>query len=80
MTIAELKVGILQHVAATNDKTFLSNVLTYIQTLRKGQDWWDELDEADIASIEEGIRQLENGEGIPHEDVRKKARAILGKQ
>ena len=79
MTIAEIKVDILQQVAATNDKTFLSNVLAYIQTLRKSQDWWDELDEAEIASIEAGNRQLENGEGIPHEEVRKKAQQILGK-
>lgn len=79
MTIAELKVDILQHIAATNDKTFLGNVLAYIQTLRKNQDWWDELDETEIASIEEGNRQLENGEGIPHKEVRKKAQAILGK-
>jgi predicted transcriptional regulator len=79
MTIAELKVDILQHVAATNDKTFLSDVLAYIQNLRKNRDWWDELDEAEIASIEEGNRQLENGEGIPHEEVRKKVQQILGK-
>ena len=79
MTIAEIKVDILQQVAATNDKTFLSNVLAYIQTLRKNQDWWDELDDAEIASLEAGNRQLENGEGIPHEEVRKKAQQILGK-
>ena len=79
MTIAEIKVDILKYVAATNDKSFLSEVLAYIQTLRKNQDWWDELDEDQIASIEEGHRQLENGEGIPHDEVRKKAREVLGK-
>lgn len=79
MTIAELKVDILKYVAATNDKTFLSEVLAHIRALRKDQDWWDELDEAEIAAIEEGNRQLENGEGIPHEEVRKEVRAILGK-
>lgn len=79
MTIAELKVDILQHIADTNDKTFLNKVLVYIQSLRKDQDWWDELNDAEIASIEEGNFQLENGEGIPHREVRKKVQQVLGK-
>lgn len=79
MTIAEIKVDILRQIAATNDKTFLQEVLTYIRQLRQDQDWWDELEADDITSIEEGNRQLENGEGIPHDKVRKKAKQILGK-
>jgi predicted transcriptional regulator len=79
MTIAEIKVDILKQIAATNDGTFLKEVLNYIRSLRKDQDWWDELDEDEIASIEEGNRQLEDGEGIPHEKVREKVKQMLGK-
>ena len=35
-------------------------------------DWWDEMSDEERASVEEGIKQLENGEGIPHEEVMKK--------
>lgn len=77
MSTAEIKVDILKYIATTNDKTFLSDILAYIRTLRQTQDWWDELDEADVASIEEGNRQLEAGEGVSHEEVRAKARQIL---
>ena len=79
MTIAEIKVDILKQIAATNDKTFLSEALAYIRTLRQNQDWWDELAEDDMASIEEGNRQLEAGEGIPHEKVREKVKQVLSK-
>jgi len=32
-------------------------------------DWWDEMSDDERASVEEGIKQLENGEGIPHEEM-----------
>ena len=79
MTIAEIKVDILKQIAETNDSAFLNEVLNYIRSLRKHHDWWDELDEDEITSIEEGNRQLEQGEGIPHEKVREKVKQILGK-
>ncbi len=37
-------------------------------------DFWDELTESQKASIELSIKQLENGEGIPHEDVQAEMR------
>lgn len=77
MTIDEIKVDILKQIAAANNKAFLSDVLTYIRSLRQSQDWWDDLDEEEIKSIEVGNRQLERGEGIPHEEVRKKASQLL---
>lgn len=80
MTIAEIKVDILKQIAAANNKAFLSEVLAYIRSLRQSQDWWDELDEEEIESIEEGNRQLERGEGIPHSEVRKKANQLLRQQ
>jgi phage terminase small subunit len=77
MSIAEIKVDILKYIAATNDKTFLSEVLAYIRSSRKDHDWWDDLDESDIESIEEGNRQLERGAGISNDDMRAKAKQIL---
>ena len=34
--------------------------------------WMDEMSLEEQASMEEGVRQLENGEGIPHAEVMKK--------
>jgi hypothetical protein len=77
MTVSDLKVDILKYVSDAEDKTFLQAVLEYIQSLRKDADWWDDLTEDEIASVELGERQLNAGEGIPHEAVREKARQIL---
>jgi predicted transcriptional regulator len=35
-------------------------------------DWWDEISDAQRASIERGLAQSERGEGIPHEEMVKK--------
>ncbi len=36
------------------------------------QDWWDEISDEEKSSIDRGLRQLEQGKGIPHEEVVKK--------
>ena len=38
----------------------------------KEQDWWDEISTEEKSSIDRGLRQLEQGKGIPHEEVIKK--------
>jgi hypothetical protein len=34
-------------------------------------DWLENMSPEERADVEEGIRQLENGEGVPHEEVKK---------
>ncbi|MDZ7848914.1 MAG: hypothetical protein U5L96_20525 [Owenweeksia sp.] len=34
-------------------------------------DWWDELSEAEKASIEKGIKDADEGKVIPHSEARK---------
>ena len=33
------------------------------------QDWWDEISDEQRASIDRGLRQLEQGKGVPHEEL-----------
>jgi hypothetical protein len=35
-------------------------------------EWWDEISEEHQKAIDKGIEQLNNGEGIPHQEVMKK--------
>jgi predicted transcriptional regulator len=32
-------------------------------------DWWDEISDEERASIDRGLQQLDEGKGIPHEQV-----------
>jgi predicted transcriptional regulator len=38
----------------------------------KRKDWWDEINGEQRKAIDKGLKQLDNGEGIPHEEVMKK--------
>ncbi len=59
----------------------LSKVKAYFNTPKgKNIDWWDTISDLEKDAIYIGLRQLENGEGIPHEEVRKKADQILGRK
>jgi predicted transcriptional regulator len=56
-------------------------VQAYFNTLKgKNIDWWDTISDQEKDAINLGLKQLENGEGIPHEEVRKKADNILGRK
>ena len=44
------------------------------------EDWWDTISEREKAAIQKGLKQLENGERIPHAVVRQEIDRLLGKQ
>lgn len=50
-------------------------IILQLEMLLKPQnDFWDELSEADKASIEKGLAQLERGERVPYEEAIDKIR------
>ena len=78
---SEIKNYLHKLIVETDDESILSKVQAYFNTL-KGEniDWWDTISDQEKDAINIGLRQLENGEGIPHEEVRKKADKILGRK
>ena len=78
---AEIKNYLHKLIVETDDESILSKVQAYFTTLKgKNVDWWDMISDQEKDAINTGLRQLENGEGIPHEQVRKKADKILGRK
>jgi predicted transcriptional regulator len=78
---AELKNHLHKLIVETDDESILSKVQAYFNTLKgKNIDWWDTISDQEKDAINIGLRQLENGEGIQHEEVRKKADKILGRK
>ena len=43
----------------------------------KKDDWWNTISKKEKLLIEKGLKQLKNGEGIPHSSIRKKIRKLL---
>ena len=72
------KVDLINALTNSNDLRLIEKLETVIASHQESDDWWNRLSEEERASIAEGEKQLDRGEGIPHEDVRAEIRAKLG--
>jgi len=81
MNTAELKSDLHRFVVETNDINILTQMREYFKSLRKTKttDWWDTLTTEQQNSVNKGVEQLDNNEGIAHENVRKNVNKLLGK-
>lgn len=81
VSTAELKNYLHKLIAETNDENILSKVQAYFTTLKsENVDWWDTISGQEKEAISMGLQQLENGEGIPHEEVKQKVDKLLGRK
>ena len=81
ISIAETKNHLHKLIAETDDEGILSKVRTYFTLLKnKNTDWWDTISAQEKEAINIGLQQLENGEGIPHKEVKRKVDALLGRK
>jgi len=78
---AEIKNYLHKLIVETDDVNILRKMQTYFTTL-KGQDvdWWHTISEQEKESIDIGLKQLENGESISHEEVKHKVNSLLGRK
>lgn len=78
MSIARLRKDINKVVEKIDDKDVLELYLKLLEreAVRAG-DFWDDLDSDAKKAIEEGIKQLDKGQFIPHEEMKKLYRKWL---
>jgi predicted transcriptional regulator len=78
---AEIKESLHKFITETNDESILKKVQAYFTTLKsKHIDWWDTISEQEKEAINIGLQQFDNGEGIPHEEVKRKVDKLLGRK
>jgi len=78
---AEIKNYLHKLIVETDDENILSKVQAYFTTLKsKDVDWWDTISDQETEAIDLGLQQLENGEGIAHEEVKRKVDKLLGRK
>ena len=75
MNAIELKYNLFKTIDTINDNSTLNKVMAFISSLKKEKvDGWDALTKVQQREIEEAVRSLDRGEGIPHEKVMAKYR------
>ncbi|HOB86022.1 MAG TPA: hypothetical protein PLB27_16505 [Bacteroidales bacterium] len=78
---SEIKNYLHKLIVETDDINILNKVQAYFTTLKsKNIDWWDTIPDQEKDAINTGLKQLENGEGIPHQKVKHKINKLLGRE
>lgn len=67
MDIQLEKKELMKLLAETENPSILSEIKKVFQ--REKKDWWDELSDEQKEAIEEGERQIENGEFVTFEEM-----------
>jgi len=77
MNIQAKKLELVQLILNTDRPNLLDKVGQILKQ-EKGGDWWDELPDTVQEAIEQGCKEADRGETIPHEDVMKELRSKYG--
>ena len=67
VAIKDIRKEVKKYIDEADDR--MVRVIHTLLEADKATDWWDDITDAERASIDRGLRQLEEGKGIPHEQV-----------
>lgn len=79
MSAAELKNDLIKVIINTEDVTFLQKVKDFFKKQNATLDWWDEISDHEKEMIELGLKDIEEGNVVTHEDVRAEINKLLRK-
>lgn len=73
MSTAELKLNLIRLINQINDSSKLQAIYTLLSNAENsdGVDWWDELSDAEKASIEKGLEDYKSGNVFTDEEVKR---------
>lgn len=75
MTVAQKRIGIIEKLKTSTDVKLLDDIAKLIKEHEELEKWLEKYPKEVSASIRKGIKQSENGQTIPHEEVMKKIEA-----
>lgn len=79
MSAAELKNDLIKIIINTDDMAFLQQVKDFFKKHKNSTDWWEEISDQEKEMIERGLKDVEEGKVVAHEDVRAEINKILRK-
>jgi hypothetical protein len=72
MNIQAEKLKLIEWLVSLQDETIIERIKLLKEGSANNADWWDTISESEKMAIEEGIKDIENGNVVSHEDVRKR--------
>ena len=78
MSIEAIKLDLARKIIDTEDKGIINHIKAVFDT-HPEKDWFENLPEDVRASVEQGIKEADRGEGTPHAVVMKRVKKWLKK-
>ena len=79
MSAADIKNDLIKVIVNTDDIAFLRQVRDFFKKHQVTSDWWDEISDYEKEIIEIGLKEIEEGKVVPHEEVRAEINKLLRK-
>jgi predicted transcriptional regulator len=77
MNIQLEKLNLIEWITKLNDSSIVEKLKNIKEEYTNTKDWWDELTNEEIASINKGLKDIEEGKVHSHENVRKRYEKYL---
>ncbi|RKQ50564.1 hypothetical protein BXY85_1580 [Roseivirga pacifica] len=74
MDTQSIKLDLIQWLTELKD----AEVLKQVQLIKENEDWWNQISDQEKEAIDYGLKELEEGKGIPHNVVMEETRKKYG--
>jgi hypothetical protein len=72
MNIQSEKLGLIEWIARLNDSAVIEKLIRFRKEYDTHEsDWWNEISSLEKESIERGLKDIEEGRIVAHEEVKK---------
>lgn len=71
MNIQTEKLNLIEWISKLNDTSIINKLREIKEDYSKSKDWWDDLKEEELESINRGLKDFEEGRVHSHETARK---------
>jgi predicted transcriptional regulator len=72
MTKEALKLELIEWLSQLDDDETIEYLKVVKDSRSSNKDWWNELTDKQKQGIERGLKDIEHGRTVPHEEVKKK--------
>lgn len=72
MDIQAEKLKLIEWLTSLSDQSIIEKLKLFRENFSEKTDWWESLSKSEIESIDEGLRDIEEGKTLPHSEVMKK--------
>ncbi|HSW53979.1 MAG TPA: hypothetical protein VLH59_02715 [Ignavibacteriaceae bacterium] len=71
MNIESEKLKLIEWIKSVQDDSIIAKI-KFLKDHQSQKDWWDEISEEEKEAIEEGLKDIAEGNVVPHEQVKKR--------